>query len=363
MKAKHLPYLFILGPIFLGCSGNGDDTAAEHTQRTFGMGFTSWSFGPQMQDVDATYAFIENNADIYTEHIDTNIPWKAWMDNGILPTPFTNDILGRSNRRMPNKQLLLSVSPLNQNRDELALDFDGTLPEYTSLDDANIANAYVKHINYLVNQFAPDYLVIGIEVNELRMRSPEKWQGYTALMEKVTLRIKEQHPDLPISQSISLHNFYGPIVAKPEQFIEDIVQHIDRLDFVAISFYPFFKNQATPEEFQAAFNFLHQRTNKPIAIVETAHLAEDLSVPSLNVSIAGNEAQQNRYLQTLFANAQQEGYLFVIWWAHRDFDRLWETFPEEVRDLGKLWRDTGLLDEGGRQRQAFGTWQAHLNRR
>jgi hypothetical protein len=55
-------------------------------------------------------------------------------------------------------------------------------------------------------------------------------------------------------------------------------------------------------------------------------------------------------------------YEFIIWWAHRDFDALWETFPPELRDLGQLWRDTGLLDESGNERQAFLLWSEQLNR-
>ncbi|HKK61971.1 MAG TPA: hypothetical protein VJ951_05395, partial [Bacteroidales bacterium] len=134
----------------------------------------------------------------------------------------------------------------------------------------------------------------------------------------------------------------------------------NQMDFVAISFYPFFKNQNSVNDFQQTFDFLHNRIDKPIAFVETCHLAENLLVTNLNLSISGNEVEQNSYLETLLTNAQEQNYEFVIWWAHRDYDALWETFPPELKDIGKLWRDTGLLDEDGNERVSYTTWKTSL---
>jgi hypothetical protein len=39
---------------------------------------------------------------------------------------------------------------------------------------------------------------------------------------------------------------------------------------------------------------------------------------------------------------------------------LWKTFPESVKDLGALWRDTGVIDEAGRPRPAYQTWKLWL---
>jgi hypothetical protein len=153
-----------------------------------------------------------------------------------------------------------------------------------------------------------------------------------------------------------LHNFFQPDVADPDAFIDEGTALLNRQDFAAISFYPFFKLLNDEDGFQQALDFLHSKATKPIAFVETAHIAENLIVPGLSLNIPGNESEQNIYLQTLLSNAQEQDYEFVIWWAHRDFDRLWETFPQEVKDLGQIWRDTGLLDEEGGQRSSFSSW-------
>lgn len=348
--------------IFLLVSSCSKDNASRISERNFKMGFTTWSYGPNLEDVNNTYSFITNNAEIYTEHVDNKIPWNAWINDLTLPPEFTNEIAGRANRKIAGKELLLSVSILNSNRDELAFDFDDTVPSYTNLDDADIKDAYFKHINYLVTEFSPDYLVIAIEVNELRLRSPEKWDGYKRLIQDVKSRMKEVYPDLRISESISLHNLYEPEVSDPTTYVTEIINHMNQMDFVAISYYPFLKNQSSKSAFQETFDFLHANVTPPIAFVETAHIAENLVIPNLNVSIDGNENEQNLYLETLIENADTHDYEFIIWWAHRDFDALWATFPDDIKDLGQIWRDIGLLDENGRARPAYTLWTNNLQK-
>lgn len=339
-----------------------DNYFSNYNSRNFMLGFTTWSFGPNLQDVDDTYQFIENNADIYAEHIDNKIPWNAWINNLTLPLEFTNEISGRVTRKINSTQFLLSVSLLNSNRSELAKDFDDTIPNYTNLSDIAIENAYFKHIQYLVNAFKPNYLVIAIEVNELKLRAPDKWDAYKLLIQNVKSRIKQLYPNLKISESVSLHNLYEPDVSNPMAYIDEIVNYMNQMDFAAISFYPFLKNQHSKNEFQQTFDFLHSRINIPIAFVESSHIAENLLIPNLNVSIKANECEQNNYLEALFTNAQEQNYEFVIWWAHRDYDALWETFPAEAKDIGKIWRDSGLLDENGNERLSFATWKKVLSK-
>tara|TARA_B100000508_G_C11454496_1_gene275975 strand:+ start:863 stop:1954 length:1092 start_codon:yes stop_codon:yes gene_type:complete len=358
MKAKL--GLILLCFLLFSCSNDDnpvEEVIASEIGRGFKMGFTSWSYGPQLVDVDTTYSFIAKNGDIYAEHIDNKIPWKAWINNLPLPIAFTNEINGRVQRKISGKELLLSVSLFNSNRDELAEDFDGSVPSYSTLNDSSIREAYFKHIDYLVNAFAPNYLVIVIEANEFRLRSPTKWDAYKSLITDVRGRIKQSYPNLKVSESISLHNLYEANVNDPELYIQEIVSHANKNDFFAVSFYPFLKNLKTPTEFQQVLDFLHSKTSKPIAFVETAHIAENLVIPNLNVSIDGNENEQKQYLETLIANAKNQEYDFIIWWAHRDFDALWQTFPNEVKDLGQIWRDTGILDEHGRERAAYTVWQ------
>jgi len=198
-------------------------------------------------------------------------------------------------------------------------------------------------------------------VNEFLLRAPDKWESYKRLIQSVTSRINREYPELPVAESVSLHNLIEPDIPDPLNYVNEMTAHMNQMDFVAISFYPFFKNLSSADEFQEAFDFLHERITRPIAFAETSHIAENLVVPNLGLSIDGSELGQNSYLQTLLQNARDQDYLFVVWWAHRDYDALWETFPEEVKDIGQLWRDSGLLDENGNERPAMATWLDNLS--
>ena len=366
-------FLLIILIVLFGCkkdelqdldnqNNSNSDFFSEYDTKNFDMGFTSWPYAPSIESVDNTYNFINENADIYCEHIDNNIPWKSWINDLPLPIEFTNDIIARQSRKIPNKKLVVSVSLLNFERYDLAFDYDGTTPNYTSMNDLHIEDAYFQHIKYIVTQLNPNYLIIAIEVNELLKNTPSKWDEYKLLIFNVKTRIQQEFPSLSISESITLHNLYEPDVTNPQQYIDKLVNYANTMDFVSISFYPYFKGLKTKEEFQNAFNFLHDKINQPIAFAETGHLSEDLIVNSYGISINGNENEQNNYLEKLLLNAQEENYEFVIWWTHRDYNELWETFPLELQDLGKLWISTGVINEDGLEKGAYSTWQIVLNK-
>ncbi len=355
--------VIILGMILsiLSCGPDDDpnpenDFFSEYDSRSFQMGFTTWPYAPSLAAVDATYEFVGQNGDIYSEHIDSNIPWRAWMNDEPLPDAFTNDILGRAQRRIEGVQLTVSVSLLNISRDDLAFDYDGSVPSYSSFVDEAIEDAYFKHLEYITEQLDPDYLIMAIEVNELLINARDLWDGYKQLMDNLRPRIAARFPAVQISESITLHNLFRPEVSDPDAFIEDVVDYANSLDFVAISFYPYFKGLSTKEDFQEAFDFLHGQITNPIAFAETGHLSEDLTIESTNLFIPGNPEEQNDYLEALLTNAREEDYEYVIWWTHRDYNELWETFPAEVRDLGKVWLSTGIINEDGAEKRALETW-------
>lgn len=330
--------------------------------RNFSMGFTTWQFGPDYADRESTYQFIAANADIYSEQFDNYIPWKALMNNQQLPIDLTNDIASRLSLRPAGHQLFVSVSLLNIERTDLLADQDGTIPAYTTLNDPAIVNAYINYLKYLVDAFQPEYLLLGMEVNVFRIKQQSKWPGYLALIQNVKAALKTDYPSLQISESVTLHDWFNPDVPDPVSYIAEIDAFVNQQDFAAISFYPFLKGQHNQSEFQQAFDFLHAHTSRPIAFTETGHIAENLNVAAFNLSVPGSVCEQKEYLETLLNNARLHQYQFLIWWTHRDYDELWQIFPDSTKDLGKLWKDTGLLSENGGERPALSTWRSILTK-
>lgn len=355
IKFRYL-VLFLLIATF-SCQESEKSNDQKEVDRQFKMGFSTWSYGPELSQLENTYQFISGHADIYSEQVDNKIPWNAYIDDQPPPEPLVTDINGRVARRLVNHDLMLSVSLLNLDRTGLLEGFDGTTPDVSTMDDPLIIKAYTDHLLYLLDRLQPDYLVMAMEVNELMIHDENLWLEYLSLMESVRANIKTKYPNLKTSESVTLHNWYG----KDAAIDEAITNFINQQDFAAISFYPFFVGLHTTADFQKAFDFLHERVTVPIAFVETNHLAEDLIIPNLSVNISSDVTEQMDYLSTLLNNAEAESYPFVIWWAHRDYDALWETFPEEVKDVGLIWRDTGLLDENGTERPAYQKWVEALD--
>jgi hypothetical protein len=349
-----------------GCRKKNDASCAANNfsssipSRNFSMGFTTWPFGPDIANRTSTYQFIGMNADIYSEQFDNYIPWNALMNDLPLPADLTNDIASRLSLRPSGHEMMVSVSLLNIERTNLLVDQDGSLPPYTTLNDPAIATAYIKYLKYLVSQFQPDYLVLAMEVNVFRMKQESKWTAYKSLVQTVKAALKADYPTLQMAESVTLHDWFNPAVPDAAAYISEIDSYVNQQDFAAISFYPFLKGQDTKSEFQQAFDFLHAHTTRPIAFTETGHIAENLSVPAFNLSITGNVCEQRDYLETLLSNAHLHQYHFLIWWTHRDYDELWKIFPDSTKDLGKLWKDTGLLNENGGSRPAFSTWKSIL---
>src|SRR5690242_8501054 len=100
--------------------------------------------------------------------------------------------------------MILLISFLNLIRDGIITDADGTLPAVSSISDTSIINAYNKYVSFLVDQFHPYYLVIGMEVNEFRIKKPDQWAGYLSLTGAVSATLKQKYPELKISASVTL---------------------------------------------------------------------------------------------------------------------------------------------------------------
>jgi len=365
--------LFILGLALLACDKNEDEDPStgeccpndqlpilnEIDQRNFKMGFTTWPYNDQLGGQDTTYAFLRAQGDIYAEHIDDKIPWSAWIDSTALPQEFVNNIQGRKGRRINGNELLVSVSLFNNLRTDLAEDYNGSTPAYDSLNQPNLIDAYFKHLDYIITELQPDQMVLALEVNEILRNNPGVWPEYLKMINEIRPLIKNKYPNLPLSESVTLHNLANASSTE----LQEVSHYINsNHDFASVSLHPHLGGLNDLTSYRQALQTLNANITLPIAVVETSALAEDLIVPNLSINIPADEQFQKALLEELLLNAHREHYQFIIWWCHRDYDSLWQTFPPSVKDLGQLWRDTGLLDEDGNERSGFAVWEEILSR-
>jgi len=321
------------------------------------MGFTGFVHDTTLEAVTASRKFVRENGDILAHHIE-GVPWAEAFSNQPLPKAMLEEWEGKKSATPPNGKVYLAISP---GRGELKLhDKAGPLPKELkgkSYDDPLVMQAYLNYCRQAMEFFQPDYLCIGIEVNEIhRDGGSKKWDAYAALHEHVYRELKQDHPDLPIFASFTLHSTFQHRGAMLESF-KQLMPHND---FVAVSYYPFFVPEADRHK---ALDWLvdeFDEFHKPVAMVETNDSAERLPLPQAKVVLEGTPEKQAAYYRKLLSLAQQRDFAFVISFIHQDYDALWEKIKGFSPELFKAWRDCGFLDESGKPRPAYQVWNEYF---
>ena len=222
--------------------------------------------------------------------------------------------------------------------------------------------AYLSYSRRMLEFFQPDYLAIGIEVNEIVQAGSDTWKAYAALHRHVYEELKKDHKDLPIFASFTLHGMLNETGRKREAMLSAFAEIMPYNDLVAVSFYPFIRGGTT--DIEGCLRWLTDHFDgykKPYAFVEVGEPAERLRFPGSGQVIDGTPQKQAAFYQTLLAFAQGHDVRFVISFLHRDYDALWEKIKGSSSEAFMAWRDCGLLDQDGKPRPAYTVWKRFLD--
>ncbi len=329
--------------------------------RPFPYGFTTFPYAATAQAQDDLMRLIATNGTMYAEHFDDAIPWRAALNGSAFPQAFADDVTGKLAHRLRDRPLLLALTPLNEDRSGVVADVNGALPKalrHVPMDDPAFIRAYTNYCIWMIDRFHPDYVLSAIESNDLLKENPGAWPAFDRFSRAVMARLKQRYPDIQFGESLSLHTFMDADGPGPSQRYRDTIKaHIADFDFVGISYYPFIYGAFTPTQWEKAFGFIRNWTRKPLAVTETGHPAQRLRVKRWGLDFPFSEADQAAYVCTLMRQAVRGEYRFVIWFEARDLDLLIPALPPQVRDLVRLFRDMGLVDEKGRERQGLQVWR------
>jgi len=337
--------------------------------RPFYMGFTPFPPDITPEAIGRTYKGIAANADIICHHFDDGVPWPEALEGKLFSKHLTDGWNTRRDNTPANFKVFVAVTPLNAFRKGMAL-YHGEkdnmpLPkafENRAFDDPEIMKAYLQYCRRTVTYFKPDYLAIGIEVNELVHNSPEKWPGFVTLYKHVYSRLKMDYPQMPIFATFTLHNMLQEGWSDIELQREKVREFLTEVDIVGISFYPFMKTLGAPERPFEAFDWIREFVgDKPIAITETGFPAEPTHLKDFNVTLPGGEQSQAAYIESVLSAAGRDRYLFVIAFLYQDYDALWEKIKGSFSgDWAAAWRDCGLIDGDGKERPAHEVWRKYV---
>jgi hypothetical protein len=337
------------------------------TQREFHMGFTPFPYDMTVQAIQDVEKFVRANGDLLTAHLE-GVPWAE----AAATAPFHPKMLedwARHKRAVPEKgKMYLAVTPINNDRSDLAAyrsEREGMpMPEAfagKTFDDPNVAEAYLRYCRRAVEYFRPDYLAIGIEVNELYHKAPRKFPAYARLHRQVYKALKKDHPELPIFATYTLHNLLNTGWADRKAMLAACQELMEYNDFVAISYYPFMANLSGQND--QCLRWLSRefdRFGKPYAFCEMGQPAETVSFDGGKITIPSSPALQQRVLSGVLDFATSRRTEFVVWFVPRDYDAMWEKIRNTAPDFFKVWRDCGLQDGQGKPRPACQLWQRVL---
>jgi hypothetical protein len=326
------------------------------------MGFTGFPHDISIEALVHARDFSRQNADIIAHHIE-GVPWSELLEDKPFSDELLNDWKGKKDATPKGGKVYLAISPGRGDLKpgEKSQPFPKELGG-KSYDDPFVFKAYLSYSRRMIEFFNPDFLAIGIEVNEIYQAGPDKWRAYAALHKHVYQELKKEHPNLPIFASFTLHGMLNQTGRSREAMFTAFAEIMPFNDFVAVSFYPFIRGGTT--DIDGCLRWLTDHFDgykKPYAFVEVGEPAERLKLTSSGQAIDGTPEKQAAFYETLLAFANDHDVRFVISFLHRDYDALWEKIKSSSPEAFMAWRDCGLLDQDGKSRPAYAVWKRYYD--
>ena len=333
------------------------------TARSFRMGFTPLPYDLTPEAFDETYVRIGDHGDIVSHLLDEGVPWTAAANGTSFHPNVEADIARRIAGTRRDSAVLLSVTPLGQDRVSLAGEWAETggmpLPESLaglSLDDPDVVSAFVGYALRMIDRFDPDYFAYAVEITDLAA-DPAAREAFVALAGEVHRAVKRVHPGLPVFPTWSLGN-RAMMTEELRAFMGEMAPFADIL---AVSTYPYVWDGVGGEADRLPADwfskFAEAMPGKPFAIAQTGFLSGTYrNLPSLVWVSAGPE-DQAAYVGALLGEAERLGAEFVIWYVPVDYDALWTRLEQAgASEWIAQWMRTGLWSADFQPRPAFDIW-------
>ncbi|HEX7671767.1 MAG TPA: hypothetical protein VF395_19370 [Polyangiaceae bacterium] len=343
-----------------------------------------------------TPANVADDSDVMAVHQEFyGVPWDAFEAETPPPAPWVSVMDGlASATRSAKKPVFLSVSLLNGQRQSLAAKtkiengevkttdgWSASCYDFrTAPDSASKEAAYLRYVTYMVDEFAPAYLNVAIEVNLFFEKCPSAGPGLVAVVNRVYDAVKKRAPKTLVFPSFQIDHLYGyskdscADATKRSACFDAAYAVIApmRRDRFAMSSYPYMDEVGTVSNLPGDwFTRGAARASETPLIAETGWLSTDLVVRAKNGTcpkiFSFDEKESAAYLGRVLGDADSAGLDLVTWWSDRDlvvsdlmtncpctFDATWCTVLDIFRGPASLGpTDTQLFGE--LLLKAFGT--------
>jgi hypothetical protein len=221
-------------------------------------------------------------------------------------------------------------------------------------DNEQVRQAFIAYAQYVVQNYHPKYLALGVEVNSYQQHHPEDFERFVVVYHEAYQRVKELSPETLVFPTFQYEELQGLLpIADPQTPQWHLISRFEpRLDVFAVSSFPslvYPDAQLVPDSYYAA---LPLHSDRPILMSALGYA----SAPGPDGTVSGaTEAKQADFVRRALDTAQQLQFIGVMWFVGQD-----PTFaPGSGLDP---FRRTGLVRENGAPKEAWAIWEANAHR-
>jgi hypothetical protein len=337
--------------------------------RSFYLGFTPDDLLSTPEVSTTVSETLSKHADLIAFHIGRGVPWEEALNERHFP-PDVEQYLAKwsrlKDRLRGDHSVYLALTPLNLSRNDIAAYWGGDETgarkwKNQPLDGPETILAYTSFCRRMIRKFNPNYLAYGVEVNMLAGANPRRFAQFRVLAKQVYRTLKEENPNLAIFLTFQI-DLYHKDRARQRRVITSVMPYSD---FIAVSTYPYMEGYS-PETLPNDWfdDIATIDPSKPFAIAETGFIAEGSYRKWLSPqTVQGSEQAQAAYLRKMLQSADRQRARFVVWFFAQDLDEFWGKQTNlAVKWFVNIWKDTGLVDERGREREGLREWDRWLEK-
>lgn len=216
-----------------------------------------------------------------------------------------------------------------------------------TLGDGDLRQALLADALFVARNVRPAYLVIGQEVNVVFENNPEAYTEFVSIYSETYDAVKTAVPETRVLTSFQYEELLGVIPWLPSHAPRwELLDDFDgRLDQFGITTYPSFAFAVARKVEPSYYEQIREQTNLPVAFISVGY-ASGVGREGINAS---TPAEQRRYLQRLFDDADRLGASLLIWFISRDL--AYATAPPE-----DLVATLGLQASDGAPKEAWPAW-------
>jgi hypothetical protein len=328
----------------------GGFTPRERTEagepRAYQMGFSSLPAALTNEAYLAAFDFAANYSEVLL--IQRPPSWANFLPDGLLSDELRErTITERTAIRERGLTLMLALDLFDPTeRGRLAALPPGFVGE--NLHNPDLRQAFIAEARYLALNYRPAYLMLGVEVNATFEHNPSGYEAFADAYREAYRQVKEASPETRIFVSFQYEQLLGLIPSElPHVARWELIADFDGvLDFFAITSYPSFAFSVARKVPPLYYSQILDHTNLALALVSVGYA----SAPGREGLNSSTAAEQRRFLQRLFRDADELGAALVIWFA--GLDPGYATQPPL-----DLLASIGLRTSDNEAKEAWPTWE------